>query len=590
MKFYFSIISCFLFLNFLTNLTANKVKLASQTNTEFNSIVNFLETSNKQIQNPSEEMFKVRVSKMRRKKEIIIRKIYEYSPLIGEILALSNIEKINLILTKFFIVREREVLKKFIIMLGPNSNYIDQSSKVLLNLIVCTTNFNQLRCILNFLLEGLCKGDDRSILIFKEIVTTMIIDTLIRTKFYYYQDLQAKFNLVRILNTELKFKPITKIEFVDSMMLTDNLKEIITFIIMKYKTNEDVEALMNDSIHEIPSPLVNNTRLFEFVPSEKDNSFADNSSNDVATQLQKEAEDSVSEFNSQEVVDESATASKNIQALVDTNRRDIRFKEKMLSQTEIQLPYNEAEEYNPGNLPSPLKVKLNDIKNHIKNHYAEFLYNQTHQEMPLLQEEGQNFQMGMNKRSIYPKYKVHLYNLIALNDLLEEFPRNYGKGSVIVSEPKRDSKVLSTTITSNVAPGLSVSMHFKQKDNSTQTDVKSPENKKEKSQKSKEKGDNKVTPFRFMQKSRTDFPLSQSTFAVQSLNLLQHEDDPNNFKVNHEQLTDSIIQNSNDPELVSVMTDKNIKVYQPKEIHTMYEIERNGTRIETQNKDSKNSP
>jgi hypothetical protein len=86
-------------------------------------------------------------------------------------------------------------------------------------------------------MEGLCFGDDRSIKIFKEIVVTLIMDVIIKTKFYYFNDLMAKNNLVKVFNKPFCFKVITKLKFVNSMMLSDEFKEKLTFIIMKFDTN-----------------------------------------------------------------------------------------------------------------------------------------------------------------------------------------------------------------------------------------------------------------------------------------------------------------------------------------------------------------
>ena len=211
---------------------------------EFDGLVNFLETNSESKVKQSYDLYLNRIMKMRRKKEIIIRKVYEISPIVGELLALSNVEKIDLIINRFFIMRERDLLKKHIIMWDADSNYLDHSSKVLLNILLCNNKFNRLRCILNLLMEGLCSGDDRSIRIFKEIVVTVIIDTLLKTNFAFFNDLKAKFNLVRIFNKPLRFKPIIKLKFIEKMKISDKLKEIMTFMIMRLKNENQCKHLL----------------------------------------------------------------------------------------------------------------------------------------------------------------------------------------------------------------------------------------------------------------------------------------------------------------------------------------------------------
>jgi hypothetical protein len=174
-----------------------------------------------------------RKAKMRVKKGLIINKVYDLVPLIGEVLALVNIDRINLLLCKSFILKEINLLKKYLIMWDANSNFVYHSAKVLFTMLTCNNGQNVIRQILNELMEGLCKGDTRSIQIFKEIVVTFLIDIFIKTKFYYFDDNQAKFNLVRVFNKGFAFRSITKLKFVEEMKITNETKEKLTFIIMK---------------------------------------------------------------------------------------------------------------------------------------------------------------------------------------------------------------------------------------------------------------------------------------------------------------------------------------------------------------------
>ena len=119
---------CLIFFIFSIYITASDLKKFQEKNfeiikeEEIQSINSFLETSSKTKQ--SYDLYLARITKMRRKKEIIIKKLYELTPIIGEILALANVEKINLIVNKFFILRETDLLRKYLIMWDVNSNYI----------------------------------------------------------------------------------------------------------------------------------------------------------------------------------------------------------------------------------------------------------------------------------------------------------------------------------------------------------------------------------------------------------------------------------------------------------------------------------
>ena len=146
-------------------------------------------------------------------------------------------EKIKEITDYEFLKKEAELLKRYLIMWDPNCQFVDHAAKILLNIILCNNEQNKLRTYLNLLMEGLCLGDDRSIKIFKEIVVTLIMDTIIKTRFYYFNDLMAKNNLVKVFNKKFCFKVITKLKFVEAMLLDSDFKEMLTFIIMKLDTN-----------------------------------------------------------------------------------------------------------------------------------------------------------------------------------------------------------------------------------------------------------------------------------------------------------------------------------------------------------------
>jgi len=122
--------------------------------------------------------------KIKKKKEIIINKVFDLTALIGEGLAIANIENLNGDINEALLRRETNLLKKYLIMWDAKCGYVDHASKILLNLILCNTDPNKTRFLLNELLEGLCYGDDRSIKIFQEIVITVLIDSLVKKQVF----------------------------------------------------------------------------------------------------------------------------------------------------------------------------------------------------------------------------------------------------------------------------------------------------------------------------------------------------------------------------------------------------------------------
>jgi hypothetical protein len=546
---------------------------------DFEAIVSFLQTHSETQAKQSYDLYAQRVTKMRRKKEIIIRKVYEISPIVGEILALANVEKIDLILNRFFIMRESDLLRKHIIMWDANSDYVSNSAKVLLNLLLCNNKFNKLRCILNLLMEGLCMGDDRSIRIFKEIVVTVIVDTILKTKFLYFKDLKAKFNLIRIFNKPLHFTPVTKLKFVEKMMLSDKLKEMLTFIIMRLKNNEAIEVEMDLKLHENPKVFANNTRLFDFSPNQE-NQLTKKSPEEKQEELQEEIEKSLT-FTGKENLPAIKTTLSRAEArkILDniksySTASDMRFKETNLINGQ-EMEYSEVNFIDPQHLDisKSQKLKLSEIKEQLKNEYTDFLYNQTTSSMPQIEEVLPHYQVGLNQRSIFPKYRKHLSNLIRLNELLDEFPPGSPKGSVDVSTPVKKVIQTKTTITKEVAPGINVSMQFKQKDKS----------------KFRFKAQNKIT-------NAAQLTTKDLNFAEKSFEQLTGLQSPNNYNKpdflnanNYNDQTKQMIidKSQNSQEIKDLVSDKNIKVVFPKEIHSTYQVEKKGMKTVEINKNSK---
>jgi hypothetical protein len=146
---------------------------------------------------------------------------------------------------------------------------------------------------------------------------------------------------------------------------------------------------------------------------------------------------------------------------------ETRFKETLLLEHESKensYSYSNVESINPDHLDlnNTQKLKLSSIKEALKNEYTELLLNQTSIRMPQLDEIVPSYQIGIQKRNIFPKYRKHLANLIKLNELLDEYPPHNIKS--ILDEPfsKKNFTQIKTKISKEVAPGVSVAMQFKQ--------------------------------------------------------------------------------------------------------------------------------
>jgi hypothetical protein len=305
------------------------------------------------------------------------------------------------------------------------------------------------------------------------------------------------------------------------------------------------------------------------------------------------------------------------------NKGSFSFKEKLLLENEDKensLSYSETDILDPSSLdfPKSQKIKLSEIKEEMKNEYAEFLYNQTTLLMPNLEEIEPFYQIGVDQRTIYPKYKKHIHNLIRLNEILDQFPLNTPKGSVDVSAPvKTVTKNIKTSITKEIAPGVKFTMQFKEKPNEVVKNITPPPSQKKKIA-TQEK-------FRFKSRESMQFTCKDHDFADRSFQMLtgdnynkndhnnNHNENGNNYnkqehnsnqnnnynkpedsnhsnnyndntqKVNPNYNDDDVKQhiinnahNSND--IQSLMNNRNIKVLFPEEIHTTYQVDKKGTK------------
>jgi hypothetical protein len=192
-----------------------------------------------------------RLAKIKKKKEIIINKVFNCISLLGETLAIASYNNNT---NQDFLDRESSLIKKYLILYNTDLALIDKSTQLFLNLILC----NSARTILADMLEGLCVGDDRSIKIFMEIVRTVLIDSLLNKAELNSDDLNAKVILLRTLNKQFCFKTLTKIKFVENMLMLDVVKEKLIAIIWNNDSNLNIENKIKLSEDSIP----NNNRSF----------------------------------------------------------------------------------------------------------------------------------------------------------------------------------------------------------------------------------------------------------------------------------------------------------------------------------------
>ena len=212
---------------------------------DFHFVEKAKESINKQktIAIQIEANFLNKKAELKKKKEITINKVFDLFPLLGEFLGICNIINIDDINDTLFMKKEGELLKKYILMWDANCDVAENISKYLLKIIF--SKENNLRTNITNLLDGLTFGDDRSIMVFKEIIITVIMDQIINSANDYLTDIQIKKNLLKILNKKFEFKVILKIKFINLMDVNDEFKERLIYLIMKYDSNPTGKLFFN---------------------------------------------------------------------------------------------------------------------------------------------------------------------------------------------------------------------------------------------------------------------------------------------------------------------------------------------------------
>jgi len=76
-------------------------------------------------------------------------------------------------------------------------------------------------------------------------------------------------------------------------------------------------------------------------------------------------------------------------------------------------------------------IKLSEYKDKLKNQYLNKLLDETFTDMPKLEEPIPYFQKGWEKRTIYPRLRKHVNNMIRINEFLDMYPTNFVRMTVI---------------------------------------------------------------------------------------------------------------------------------------------------------------
>ena len=206
--------------------------------------------------NEFDRLYIQRYKDIEMKKEMIINILYSsLHPFIGEVLFIAKMENC----TSLSMSNETEILKKYLMILN-NSYlpYINNSVEIVLSLVVNNTQF---KLMLNNFLEGVCSvvDEQNSIHIFIEIIRTIIIHYVIQFHAINVNNIRGQITLLKILNNAFAYLSITKIRFVNELLMFDEIKEKIINIIWTYDTNSKI----NEIIFKLENTFHNNNNNYK---------------------------------------------------------------------------------------------------------------------------------------------------------------------------------------------------------------------------------------------------------------------------------------------------------------------------------------
>ena len=423
---------------------------------------------------------------MNNNKTLAVKFIYSHlSPITAEVIAIASIEKLPLITTPLFIEKEIKLMTTFLIMNNVPPLIAQQAGRVLLNLILCNNKVTHLRTFINIILDGY-KGkiDEESMTKINNLIQMSIIDTLLKTKFYYYNDIQAQIALIKMFNKEIHKKMFSNVEMLEFININCELvkpfKEMLIGMIMRLSDSDKgnvIDAFMEESIFNKEIKIVHNTipsaiipqspKILNQVIKEKNIKQVENEQEHIKNlrnEIQKLVGSKKEKLNQPDTsIVRKLTQEEAIETLNEI-KKDIGFSFKQRQENYIVNQNNKNNTYIDINrfieqedlpLNKTLHVKLNEIKNQLKNTYMDFLYNKTYSSLPLKENTG------IDNRSIFTKYKSHIDTLLQVNELLKPFPLSpHTLHNVNILEPKHNFNI-HTNITKNIN-GVNFTMQFKQ--------------------------------------------------------------------------------------------------------------------------------
>ena len=572
-------------LNFQTIL-----KMESGIIVESNTLPDVINDSEKLWLNKFDRLYFERRKRIQLKKEIIINKIYSHIPILGEILALANIQILDKNINEEFLNRETNLFKKYLLLYNANLPFVEKAARVLLDLILCNRDSNRIRFILNEMLEGLCFGDDRSIKILEEIMRTLIIDSLLKTNYFLFEELHAKVNLLRTFNKPFCFKTIIKIKFIEKMVMLDTIKEKITYIIWNNDTNKKILLQILEVEKSIPLQLPENQRLFSYKKGMAFDNARDVNTNFLNNLIENKNSNNEFKF-------------KSVDNIKHNNTDKI--------ENQIKLVMNR--------LDSQLKINHSDSGKIINNNYLE---NKNFEDLDNDEnigdyENGRDLIKEKNKRNLNLENKKKINNNKILNknldikynkdltvekkevEILKDITKRVKDLKNILKSKKdnkdnRNNKVevndnLINTILKDDLEDLFKEIKFKESNINID---ELPENKSVKIIK-----DNKLPKFKELENQI--FNEDSENFSNLSLdqynnpNVYEKHDPPGMkvFNTNKQPSQQDILEKvMKDPEtrklMDTVKSNPKNKIIMPKEIHSVYEIDKRGTKQITINKDS----
>lgn len=423
---------------------------------------------------------------MNNNKTLAVKFIYSHlSPITAEVIAIASIEKLPLITTPLFIEKEIKLMTTFLIMNNVPPLIAQQAGRVLLNLILCNNKVTHLRTFINIILDGY-KGkiDEESMTKINNLIQMSIIDTLLKTKFYYYNDIQAQIALIKMFNKEIHKKMFSNVEMLEFININCELvkpfKEMLIGMIMRLSDSDKgnvIDAFMEESIFNKEIKIVHNTipsaiipqspKILNQVIKEKNIKQVENEQEHIKNlrnEIQKLVGSKKEKLNQPDTsIVRKLTQEEAIETLNEI-KKDIGFSFKQRQENYIVNQNNKNNTYIDINrfieqedlpLNKTLRVKLNEIKNQLKNTYMDFLYNKTYSSLPLKENTG------IDNRSIFTKYKAHIDTLLQVNELLKPFPLSpHTLHNFNILEPKHNFNI-HTNITKNIN-GVNFTMQFKQ--------------------------------------------------------------------------------------------------------------------------------